>query len=238
MTRRCSSHGQLDPKLHRLAGEIAGDEGSQRRSKPGSRRKLSTVIGRCGWKKRSPQRLEKLDADLDRAGIYTSVDIEDLDVGLDTWVLFGREPFVELGHVFKRVLSGTSWQPIQNHLKGRFRSSDASAIGMGSKPERSFHDLGTPLRPDLVFKASNGTWVACELERGDPKRESVGQLEQYLRALDAHYAGPVAGLLITARPRAANLGRLIEGQMMNLRRSYPDVAWLTYDIRVSVQKMG
>ncbi len=203
---------------------------------PRVRRRLRTVVRRCGWQRRTVARMATLEARLSEAGIHTSIDLEDLDISPDSTVWFSREPALKLDRIFrteKALAYHLSKYPIAIERVlpdlGRLRLKAG-----GRLPERTIRFEGVKLRPDLVFRSSNGHTVVAELKRGDPTLSAVAQLELYLRALTAR-GTPTIGLLVTATPRTRALRAQVSRQMNGLRGQGFDARWLLYDVLVQMR---
>lgn len=222
--------GSVESFVGGLERSLDGKEVSAR-----TKRKLSSVISACGWKKRSPQRLEQLNEVLSHAGIYADQDLLDMNLGVDTFVWFSRRPPLPVGKIFHQE------RAVGYHL-GKYKDALEEALpeyapllhkSGGHKKEASYTLDGERFIPDLVFKAKSGEWLVCEIERGDPKRDSVPQLIDYMRAV-SNGSRLVVGVLITARPRThywrETVGRLIETIPSDLGPAH----WLWYDVSVTL----
>lgn len=151
-----------------------------------TKRKLATVITSCGWKKRSGPRLQELSEALAHAGIYPDQDLQDLYLGIDTYVWFSRRPPLPVGQIFQQERAA-------GYHFGRYKDVLDSALPQyaplvhksgGNRKEKVYDLNGQSLIPDLVFRSGrSGPWIVCEIERGDPRRQSVPQLIDYMRAV-------------------------------------------------------
>lgn len=203
-----------------------------------TRRLVRSILYQCGWQKRSPERLTALENRLADAGLYADPDITDMDLGLGTWIRFTPEPPPPVGRVFKpeRALGyHLSKYPAElerelPHL-GTLRH-----ISGGCKPEKTYGFEGIDLKPDLVFSSSSGRWLVCELERGDPKNESVDQLEMYARAVGAR-GKTITAALITGSPRSAGVKKQATRRIQTLRTQGFDAWWIVYDVAVRLESM-
>jgi hypothetical protein len=159
-------------------------------------------------------------------------------LGLDTFVKFRLEPFVVLSQIFK------SERELGYHLSKYRDVLELSLPDLaplrhragGRLAEREWQILDAHLRPDLVFKSDKRGWVVFELERGDPKRESVMQLRQYMAATSELKRDPnVIGVLVTAPPRRVALRRDTERELQDLRTQGLDVRWIWYNVAVELE---
>ncbi len=204
-------------------------------SDPITWRKLSSLIHACGWDRRSVPRLEELAAAVAGAGIFASLDLTAMDLGLDTTVRFGRRPWLQLGHVFESELA------LAYHLS-KYPAALETALALGKlrhlsggrKPEKQYNYFGSWIRPDLVFSSPGGPLVVVELERGDPKDESVDQLTRYMDAVSTRHNRPSVGALISGRPRRAAMRRHIHAELEQLEQRGSEVVWLWYDVGVEL----
>lgn len=139
-----------------------------------TRRKLSTVLAQCGWKKRSPERLTELVALLGDKGLFSNPDILEINLPLDTSVTFGREPPTPLGQTIhpERAL-GYVLSRYPRHLQEAVPDlGHLKLYSGGAKPERTFYLRDKAVKPDLVFTSASGRWLVCELETGSPNRKA------------------------------------------------------------------
>jgi len=205
---------------------------------PLTKKRIRAIIHACGWKQRSPQRLDELESRLGDAGLFANPDITDMDLGLNTWIRFTREPATPVGKILKpeRALGyHLSKYPAElervlpDLKKLRHRHG-------GRKPEKTYGFEGMSLRPDLVFSSSSGKWLTCELERGDPKKESVDQLELYMRAVSKPNRD-VVGVLVTGTPRTKGVANQTARRIEDLRRRDFDARWIVYDVAVRLESM-
>lgn len=214
-----------------IAAELEAEQ--QRGDTPIVRRKVRSMIRQCGRAKRTQPLLNSVEAKLADAGVYADPDITDIDLGLDTYVRFTLAPPPPIGKIFKpeRALAYhlSKWpnelERLLPHL-GRLRLKYG-----GQARERTYGFEGMQLKPDIVFDSDSGNHLACELERGDPKYESVDQLEYYIRSVQAR-EGPTVGVLITGSPRTHGLRNQIARGIERLNASGLEAHWFTYDVDV------
>lgn len=141
---------------------------------PVVRRKVRSVVYKCGSKRRTQPFLDSIEAGLAEAGVFVDPDITDIDLGLDTYVRFTLEPPLPVGRIFKpeRALAYhlSKWPSSLEQAfpeLGRLKHHHG-----GSKPERSYWLEGMELKPDLVFSSGSGSWLVCELERATPRTKA------------------------------------------------------------------
>lgn len=219
----------------RFASDIAQLLSSQ---DPGQteRRKLSTIVDQCGWKRRSEQRVRQLAELLLSHGVFTSTDIADPDVSLDTWIRLSLTPFASLGQIFRQEIG------LAYHLSrypavfegalpeyGRVRVKSG-----GPGQEATYRIEDGRLRPDLVLDTASGVLLAVELERGDPDHGSATQVVEYVDAVRMSSRREVHGVLVTAVPRTAHLRQTVQKQLKRGRAAGYVLHWLLYDVEVSL----
>ena len=228
-----------DTPVHSFIQEISRslDEAAARDPvAPRVRRRLRTVVRRCGWQRRTVERMAELEAQLSEAGIHSSIDLEDLDISQDSTVWFSREPALKLDRVFRTEAAlayHLSKYPVA--IQRVFPELGKLRLRAGGRlPERTIRFEGAMLRPDLVFRSSTGDTVVAELKRGDPTLSAVGQLELYLRALTSQ-GSSVVGLLVSATPRRRALRTQVARQMDRLRNQVFDARWVLYDVQVQIR---
>lgn len=225
--------GSIASFVSTIAADL--DRKSASDSHPVARRKLSTVLSKCGYGRRHKNWLEELHRELADAQVFFDPDVTDMDLGLDTWIRFTREPPRSLNRIF------SDEKALGYHLS---RWSDAleKTLGLGSlrhvhggrKAERQYPLDDAYVKPDLVFRSEYGPYIVCELEVGDPKDESVSQLLKYVDAADAAYRSPVVGVLITAKPRRRASERSIAKHLSELSNEGRDLRWFWYDVHVDL----
>lgn len=196
-------------------------------------RLVSTVVNESGWSKRSPQNVARIAAALADACVYPDVDITDLRVPWKSWVRLSGSSFP--ARRMSRIL--VAERPLNRFLADYHRTTFATEDGLSDltfvSSEKRVKYQGGELRIDLLFRDSEGTLVAVETERGDPQENSAFQLRRYLDALSA--AGHnVRGVLITARPRSAQLE---EDVLEELREIPYPTAWYWYDVSIGLERL-
>lgn len=205
---------------------------------PTTWRKLSTLVSACGWTNRTSTRMHTLAAAIAAARLYASHDLTDLDLGLDTSIRFSKAPWTDLTKIFKDESElGYHLSKYPSALENAIpHLGKLSHLHGGRKKEREYFYEDTSVFPDLVFRSAQGGIVVVELERGDPKDESVNQLERYLDAAAKRHGMPVSGVLITGSPRRAAQRRQFNDHLTLLRKRHPDITWLSYDVKVSLSQ--
>lgn len=197
--------------------------------------KISVVVGGSGWEKRSPQNLSRIAKAFESVGVHLDTDLTDMTLSREHRITFSLTPFLPrtLGLEFRA----------EQHLKS-FLASHYENVFAGVRGLERLTFVGTEVRVedagqerfiDVVFCDHDGTLVAVELEKGDPKPNSMNQLRSYMRGLMTGGRN-VRGILITGRPKAAQIE---EDTIADLRALGPkyDVEWYWYDARVSLSRL-
>lgn len=129
-------------------------------------------------------------------------------------------------------------EPSLNHFLTEYHDTVFAAIPElrdttfeGSEVRRFYHGQWRVI--DLVFCDPDGTWVAVELERGDPKDDSALQLRRYMDILAAD-GSRVRGVLITGRARSPQLEEDILRELREIE--YP-TAWYWYDATIDLYRL-
>ena len=199
-------------------------------------RKFSTLIRDCGWKKRSPERVASLSQALAHAGIYTDHDLLDMTLPTSTTIWLSRRPPEVLSRIFHQE------RAVGYHL-GKYRDVLETALPQyaplthkhgGNRKEQGYTLDGVRLIPDLVFQARSKEWIVCEIERGDPTRESVPQLVEYMRAVGSN-GRQVVGVLITAKPRTHYWRDVTRERIGSIPKEFGPAHWLWYDVSVTLE---
>lgn len=197
------------------------------------RRKMRTVASSCGWKARSNTRIEELHGALESAGIYAFPEVTDSEVTMDTYVSFSRTDRAarSLGKIFgnERGIHLFVQKYYVDVFRGQPGLEDLELVGR----EYPLYSGRRKLKADLLFRTPDGAAVVFEFKRGDPTREAVAQLREYMRAALDRFDG-VSGVLVTARPRTADLERLIREEIALARHDYP-IEWYWYSVEVDLQ---
>lgn len=198
---------------------------------PPPRRRMRTVIDRCGWEKRSPQRMSDLNDALEAAGVFASPQPA-MSVDLDDWVRFTTSPSrdPELGLVFlkEKTLEDFVARYYQKLFEGWPGLEGAKLM----KAQHPVYVAGKKRIIDLLFMGADGAQIVVELKKGDPTMGALAQLRQYMDQVRPD-EGPVRGVLISAPPRDAALARAMWSDLDSDRRDY-DVTWLWYDLKVDL----
>lgn len=196
-------------------------------------RQVNTLVNRCGWSKRSSSNVRIIVDALDRAGVYADVDLSDLRLPWRSKVWLSDTPWPDrkLGRVLVDEAS-------LNRFLRKYHDTVFAAIPelrdvtfVGSEVRRKFHEERRSI--DLVFRDPDGTFVAVELERGDPKDDSAMQLRRYMEVLAAD-GSRVRGVLITARARSARLEEEVLRELQEIE--YP-TAWYWYDATIDLYRL-
>jgi len=231
MTRRQPA----DPA--RYAARVALDlADAEARGRTHIRRRVTTVLNGSGWERRTRTNLKRIRDALAAAGVHIDTDITNLGLARNAWIYFASTPFVsrDLGRIFGYGRD-LKWY-VAHYPEEVFR-------GLPGLEDLTFHRSEMPVeyggelhKIGLLFRDPQGTYVAIALERGDPRDDSVAQLERYLRGLQAEGHTPVRGLLITARPSGAQLEADVADRMARLNDRLP-VQWFWYDLNLSLRRI-
>ena len=168
--------------------------------------------------------------------MHIDTDITNLGLARSTWIYFASNPFVtrDLGRTFgyERDLNWFVAHYPEEVFRGFPGLEDLTFYSSEMPVEYggALHKIG------LVFRDPEGTYVATELERGDPRDNSVAQLERYMRGLAAAGHPLVRGLLITARPSGAQLEADVADRIARLNDRFP-VQWFWYDLNVNLRRI-
>ena len=198
------------PNPSKYAATIADAIKDARKDSLGSgrvtvKRHLRTLLNKSGWQKRSPQNIAAISAALIDSEVFPDHDITDPTIPLDNWIRFSDEPFPDRdpSRIFIKETALNRF--IRTYHESVFSGVEGLTDLELVAHEKKVHFGGQTRRVDLLFRdPTDGTYVVVELERGDPKGNSALQVRQYMDAV-ASGDKSVRGVLITARPRSAQL---------------------------------
>jgi len=208
---------------------------AQRKGRSTVSHKISVIVSGSGWQKRSKQNLKQIASAFVQVVVFADTDIEDMRLGLDHRVTFSHTPFSKrnLGAEFSA----------EQHLKS-FLAMHHRHTFSGLRGLEGLTLVGTEVRVedadqerfiDVVFRESDGSLVAVELEKGDPQPDSMNQLRSYMRGLSSK-GKPVRGILITGRPKAAQIEEDTIANLRGLGPKYP-IEWYWYDASVALTRL-
>lgn len=200
-----------------------------------TRRKIRVLMAKCGWKKRTPERMQLLAAALEAERVFADTDISDVSLSPDRSVRLSLRSFRRLDAVFD-----AEWE-LQRYLGKDLSGLDAALPELGpfklvdGYPRQViYHWEGQKHRPDLVLRCSDGLYLAVELEVDDPPENAAIQVEKYVESV-AKKHGPARGLLISAKPRTSGLETLIRNQLIDLNTRGIEAHWLWYKVSVDLR---
>lgn len=175
-TRKRASHGPsraalfvdwIDEQL-RADGEISDDGLDQRRMR------LSSLLARCDWERRSDQRMLALSAMLSERGIFSTPALTDQSLDATSWVKFGRR--------LPPLPSQTapSEKDLISYIHANHRLIEP-LNAYGSKCDKEV-SLANEMRVDLLITDGERKRVlVIEVEKkGDANREAPLQLLDYM----------------------------------------------------------
>lgn len=191
---------------------------------PIEKRKLRTVLAACKHKG-TKVFLNRLEGQLEKAGIYTETRLSDSGLLLDDWVLFSTGPFPPDSWFFPREDDLRRF--VEACLgKGKFRNLHICRFP-GHKSGREYQ-LGDGRKIDLLCeertKKGPGALVAIELKR-EHELGTVTQLIGYMDALRQLYPSrDVKGIIISGREERA------ESMVLRTVAGY-DIEWFCYQVK-------
>ncbi len=166
---------------------------------PVVRRKLRTVVNRCGYDNVRASFLDSLQKELNGTGIYTEPPLTQANLDHDDFVHFSTGPFPPDALFF----------PKESQLKefvksclgtGRFRNLRLYEDNRRNGWEFPVDGGRVDLLCEEERRRGKGPLVAIELKRGESAREAVVQLVGYLEKLSQMFPDrKVNGLIISGR---------------------------------------
>ncbi len=198
------------------------------------RRQLRTVLRQAGKKRRAPAWLADLEHALKGANkdrpIYCSPLLSDPTLRLRDWVHFSTDRLNPISAVREsekvltnRLMSNPNWIAGAIPAYGGVSLADHTEVG-----RFEYRLDGKRYRPDLVLETSRRGLVVCEIEAGKPKRESIPQLDDYVRVATRKLKKKVSALLITY-PTMTSMERDLTWRRLTWieARGRPEWLWFT-----------
>lgn len=191
------------------------------------RLKLSTILARCGWARRSDQRMERLAAMLSERGLVATPPLTDRELTVDGWVRFSRRPPPV------PVQTPPSEADLIKYLHANHRHIEP-LDGYGPNIVRE-ESRPSGKRPDLIIKdAARRRWLVIEVEnKGLANHEAPLQLLDYMREIkdrELPAGWEIEGMIISAAADPHHV------QMLMDAKAPGPVHWLTFTMQVELQR--
>ena len=208
----------IDEQL-RSEGEISDDGRDQRKMR------LSTLLARCDWERRSDQRMLALSAMLSEREVYATPALTDPSLEATSWIRFGRR--------LPPMPSQTA--PSERELINYIHANHRLIEPLNTYGDRCDKEvsLSNDMRVDLVITDTGRRRVlVIEVEKkGDANREAPLQLLDYMREFQRGRLKPgweMEGMVISeaAKPEHVRslmaLGELAPGRLH----------WMTFSMQL------
>lgn len=199
-------------------------------------RYISTLVSDAGWNNRSSSNVQRIQAALTNAGVFTDVDITDLRLLRTKRVGLSTEPFPEkkTGPEFVREKDMNSYlQDWSHEAFAGIRSLEGLQL---VKAERRIEYDGKTLKIDLLFKDDDGTTVVVDLKSEQPPDGTIKKLRRYLNACQNKGLRPLRAVLITGIPSSDQAQGDILTELEELREDFK-VDWYQYRLGVTLEKV-
>jgi hypothetical protein len=202
-------------------------EGSLR-AQSTTRRKLSTILRECGYKRRTRGLAQSLQEELERCGVFPRPHLTAPVLRGDTFITFSRDGYREYEN--DQGLIDSEKRLEQVLLKALRHIPELRDLRL---KETQYVVPGTRRRVDVAFKDTRtGELVLCELKKDDGGYGPTAQLRTYLKLHEKNCPDVrVRGLLITGEETPV-LHQLVDAA----RNADHQIDWFCYELQLKLHR--